>query len=73
MEEKVFASLHPLERKVVEVLDKAKTTGEIEKATKLSEVEVMRALQWLENRGYLKIKSEEEEFVQLVRLFGRKF
>ncbi|MBS3127910.1 phenylalanine--tRNA ligase subunit alpha [Candidatus Woesearchaeota archaeon] len=65
MEEKVFASLHPLERKVVEVLDKAKTTGEIEKATKLSEVEVMRALQWLENRGFLKIKSEEEEFVQL--------
>jgi len=60
--------LHPLERAVVPYLDK---TTELEKLVSLSqrqEVEVMRALQWLENKGVLTIDAQTQEFVE----FGKR-
>jgi phenylalanyl-tRNA synthetase alpha chain len=57
--------LHPLERKVIPFLDKVKTLSELVEKSKLQEVEAMRALQWLENKGAVKIVSTENEFVEL--------
>ena len=65
MEEKILSSLHPLERAVLPVLGKYTSFDDILKASKLSEVEVMRALQWLENRKLLEIHMREEEIIAL--------
>lgn len=57
--------LHPLERKVVPFLDRVKTLSELTEKSGLQEVEAMRALQWLENKGALKIVSFDNEVVEL--------
>jgi phenylalanyl-tRNA synthetase alpha chain len=62
---KLIDTLHPLERKVLPVLDSYKTLPEIVTATGLKEVEVMRALQWLENKKVVKISTELKEVVSL--------
>ncbi len=62
---KLIDTLHPLERKVLPVLDSFKTLPEIVSATGLKEVEVMRALQWLENKKILKISTELKEVISL--------
>jgi phenylalanyl-tRNA synthetase alpha chain len=58
-------SLHPLEQRTVPFLKSCKTLGELVAASGLSEVEVMRALQWLENKDVLKTKQEVKEIVKL--------
>ncbi|MBW2979970.1 phenylalanine--tRNA ligase subunit alpha [Candidatus Woesearchaeota archaeon] len=63
--EKLINTLHPLERKVLPVLTKVNRLTEIAKETKLQEVEVMRALQWLQNKGVIKIKEDLKELVNL--------
>jgi len=62
---KLIASLHPLERKVLPVLAKTLDFNEIIGQTKLKDVEVMRALQWLQNKGILKLTDELKEVVEL--------
>ena len=57
--------LDPRERLVLSVLKENKTFEEIEGSTKLKEVEIMRALQFLENKGILKINTEQKEIVKL--------
>ena len=57
--------LHPLEMSVIVVLKEGIELKEIIAKTKLQEVEVMRALQWLENKKVLKIKSEFKETINL--------
>ncbi|MBR9691844.1 hypothetical protein GOV06_03575, partial [Candidatus Woesearchaeota archaeon] len=47
---KLINKLHPLERKVLPVLDKIDSFEEIISKTGLKDVEVMRALQWLSNK-----------------------
>ncbi|MBS3176891.1 phenylalanine--tRNA ligase subunit alpha [Candidatus Woesearchaeota archaeon] len=64
-EDKLLASLHPLERQVLAVLNKASTPEEIERLTKLSEVEVMRALHWLKNKDLLTIEVKETDVIEL--------
>ena len=59
------AKLHPLERRVLPVLRKEKEFSKIVKASGLKEVEVMRALQWLENKKALKILTEKKKVVNL--------
>lgn len=61
----LVAKLHPLERKVLPVLSKEKNFSEIVKLSGLKEIEVMRALQWLENKKVLKILSERKKVVNL--------
>ena len=62
---KIIAKLHPLERVVLPALRDHTELSAIAKATKLSEVEVTRALQWLENKQLLKIHSKKIERVSL--------
>jgi phenylalanyl-tRNA synthetase alpha chain len=63
--DKLAQSLHPLERKVLPVLDKHTTVPAICTATGLKDVEVVRALQWLENRKAVKVDISSNEVVVL--------
>jgi phenylalanyl-tRNA synthetase alpha chain len=65
---KLIDTLHHLERKVLPVLDKTLDFNEILKQTKLKDVEVMRALQWLENKQVLKLKDELKEIIELGKI-----
>ncbi|MBW2996094.1 phenylalanine--tRNA ligase subunit alpha [Candidatus Woesearchaeota archaeon] len=65
MIDKLINKLHPLERKVLPVLDKVNKFENIIKETGLKDVEVMRALQWLSNKDVLKIKEDLKEVVEL--------
>lgn len=58
--------LHPLERKVLPILTlKEQDLSDICKKTNLSEVEVVRAIQWLGNKGFAIMEKTEEELVLL--------
>lgn len=59
----IIETLHPLERKVIPFLKDKITLTELCKKTKLKEVEVMRALQWLENKHTLSIKKDVQEVI----------
>ena len=63
--ESMIAKLRPLERTVLPVLIKETELSAITKASKLQEIEVMRALQWLENKKVLKINTEKKKVVTL--------
>ncbi|MFA6461577.1 MAG: phenylalanine--tRNA ligase subunit alpha [Candidatus Woesearchaeota archaeon] len=63
--ENLISKLHPLERKVLPVLKTEKELSAIVNASGLQEIEVMRALQWLENKNVLKIFSESKKVVAL--------
>ena len=56
-DDKIIESLHPLERKVLPYTS-LRNVNSIIKKTDLQEVEVIRALQWLENKNILKQKKE---------------
>ncbi len=60
----IAASLHPLERAVLPHLNE-QDFDKIVSASKLKDVEVMRALQWLENKDVLKLKETLTEIVDL--------
>src|SRR3989338_6786717 len=62
---KLSESLNPVERKVLKVLDNFSSFSDIVKVTELKEIEVMRALQWLQNKNIIKIKEEKKEIVYL--------
>jgi phenylalanyl-tRNA synthetase alpha chain len=63
--DKLAQSLHPLERKVLPVLDKHATVPAICAATGLKDVEVVRALQWLENRAAIRVETATHDLVAL--------
>ncbi|MBW3004204.1 phenylalanine--tRNA ligase subunit alpha [Candidatus Woesearchaeota archaeon] len=62
---KLAEKLHPLERRVLPVLGKFKTLPQIVSATGLQDIEVMRALQWLQNKKAIQIDTELKEVVNL--------
>jgi len=61
----VAESLHPLERKVLPYLERGNSAEELQKLSGLSEVEVMRALQWLQNKKALTIKIQTKVIIIL--------
>lgn len=61
----LISKLHPLERKVLPVLKSEAELSAIVKASGLQEIEVMRALQWLENKEILHLKSEVKKVIIL--------
>ena len=61
----LIAKLHPLERKVLPALQKSSAFHEIVGVTGLQEVEVMRALQWLQNKELVTLTEEIQEVVSL--------
>lgn len=63
--DKLIATLHPLERKVLPVLEKLDSLSEISKDTKLQKVEVVRALQWLENKKIITLTENLKELISL--------
>lgn len=62
---KLMQTLHPLEREVVPVLENKIDVAAIMKKTGLTEVEVMRALQWLENKGVIKTEEDVKEIINI--------
>ncbi|PIN76270.1 phenylalanine--tRNA ligase subunit alpha [Candidatus Woesearchaeota archaeon CG10_big_fil_rev_8_21_14_0_10_36_11] len=65
--QKLSLKLHPLERQVLPVLTKETELGAITKKSGLQEIEVMRALQWLENKEIVSVHTEKKKVVQLDR------
>ncbi len=61
----LIAKLHPLERKVLPALQKSSAFHEIVGVTGLQEVEVMRALQWLQNKELVTLSEEIQEVISL--------
>lgn len=61
----VSKKLHPLERKLLPFLKSSWTLKDLIKNSKLEEVEIRRALQWLENKSIL---SSKESVAQIVNL-----
>ena len=68
----IIKKLHPLERKILPFLKEGITIKELARLSKLQEVEVMRAVQWLENKDALKQALELKETVELGPL-GEKY
>ena len=64
-QEDIIEKLHPLERKVLPLLDRLSSFDDIVVQSKLKDVEVMRALQWLQNKKIINIKEEVKEIVSL--------
>ncbi len=61
----VVSKLHPLERKVIPVLASFLELTEISRVSGLDSTETMRALQWLENKGVLRIEQKGYRVVSL--------
>ncbi len=68
----LIAKLHLLERQVLPVLDRFSYLSDIARATGLKEVQVMRALQWLQNKKIITLTSEIKEFIEL-DINGKKY
>jgi len=69
---RLVSGLHPLERTVLPVLNKVNSLQQIIAETKLKEVQVTRALQWLQNKKILIIKEDLKKIVNL-DTNGRKY
>jgi len=63
--DKIIATLHPLERKVLPVLKETSSFETIAERTGLQKVEVMRALQWLQNKKIIRINRKLQEQINL--------
>ena len=63
--QELFESFHPLERKVFPLLRNHEDAETLMDASGLQEVEVMRALQWLQNKKLIVVKTKEETSVIL--------
>ena len=64
-EQEVIDSLHPLERKILPFLQHDTEVSVLQEKSGLQEVEVMRSLQWLENKKLLKIKTQTKAIISL--------
>jgi len=63
--EKIIATLHPFERKVLPILKDESSFDKVAEKAKLQKVEVMRAFQWLENKKLIRISKQLNEQVTL--------
>ena len=63
--DKIVNSLHPLERAVLPFISNAHSFADLVKASKLKDIEVMRALQWLQNKKLIELKEESKEVIEL--------
>jgi predicted transcriptional regulator len=61
----IIETLHPLERKVIPYLKNSKSLRQLQKNSRISEVEATRALQWLENKGIVKITKKQSNLYSL--------
>ncbi len=63
--ENIIGALHPLERKVLPVLKETSKFEEIAEKTGLQKVEVMRALQWMQNKKIIRMNQKLQEQIEL--------
>ncbi|MFT4305112.1 MAG: phenylalanine--tRNA ligase subunit alpha, partial [Candidatus Woesearchaeota archaeon] len=63
--QEIIDKLHPLERKVVPYLKEHANLDYLVNKTNLKKIEIMRALQWLENKNILTIISNKNTFIEL--------
>ncbi len=64
-EERLIQSLHPLERAILPFLRQGNTLKQLVEASNLKEVEVLRALHWLEHKKAVTLKKETKQVVTL--------
>ncbi len=64
-QKELIEEMHPLERKVFPILSRHSSFSGILKASGLKDVEVMRALQWLQNKGLVAVEKKEAELITL--------
>ena len=63
--ERIIATLHAYERKVLPILKETSRFEDIAAKTGLQKVEVMRALQWLQNKKLVRINKQLKEQIAL--------
>ncbi len=63
--DRIIATLHSYERKVLPILKETSRFEDIAAKTGLQKVEVMRALQWLQNKNLVRINKELKEQISL--------
>ncbi len=63
--DEVLESLHPLERKVLKHLKENQTASDIAHSSNMKEVEVMRALQWLESKEALNLQQTKIDTIDI--------
>jgi len=63
--QELLEALHPLERRVIPFLRDNVELKDLADKSGLERIEVMRALQWLENKNVLRIKSVSKEIINL--------
>ena len=63
--QKLIAKLHPFERKVLPILGKTTKYSKVIEESSLSDIEVMRALQWLSNKELLNLSTETTRLIHL--------
>lgn len=61
----LISKLHPLERRIVPALRHSSVFSELVEKSGMKEVEVMRALQWLQSKEALKISEDVKEVILL--------
>lgn len=69
---KLAESLSENEITVLKSLKAKATSSQLQQETKLSQVEVARALQWLDNKGLVRVKKEQKSIIDLGKL-GEKY
>lgn len=62
---RILESLHPLERKIIPFIREGMELKDLADKSGLEKIEVMRALQWLENKNVLRIRSVSRDVIDL--------
>jgi hypothetical protein len=61
----IISMLHPLERKVLPILNKTTDFDKVIEQSNLKDIEVMRALQWLSNKNLLILETTKKTIINL--------
>ncbi len=65
MGSEIISGLHRLERAVLPLLQKHSSVDDIVKSSGMKEVEVLRGLQWLRDKGFVNVKESLQDIVEL--------
>src|SRR3989338_309467 len=63
--ETLLTTLHPLERAIVPHLLKGKDQNDLARASGMQDVEVLRAMMWLDNKEVIKTRAVTDEKISL--------
>ena len=63
--ENIAESLSPLERRILPLIKENISSRDLATESNLKDVEVLRALQWLENKQAINVKRESREIIEI--------